>query len=217
MWLNNKYTKWYFEVIENAKKRNQELMYEKHHIVPKSLGGSNKKENLVKLTPREHFICHMLLVKMTKGENKVKMSYALHMLLHVENAYQKRYKVNSYLYENLKNNIRIDMIAANRKENNPFYGKKHSAKTRAELSKLRRERIEAGSSEGNFGPLSEEKRKKVSKGVSKYFAALSKEERSKKYSTSKDKFVECEHCNRTFSPSNYAQWHGDKCKKRKEV
>ena len=31
--------------------------YEKHHIQPKSLGGSNKKENLVRLTAREHFIC----------------------------------------------------------------------------------------------------------------------------------------------------------------
>lgn len=37
---------------------------EKHHIVPKCLGGSNSKENIVKLTAREHFIVHMLLVRM---------------------------------------------------------------------------------------------------------------------------------------------------------
>lgn len=36
---------------------------EKHHIVPKCLGGSDDKKNIVKLTPREHFIAHQLLVK----------------------------------------------------------------------------------------------------------------------------------------------------------
>ena len=35
--------------------------YESHHIIPKWMGGSNKKENLVLLTAREHYICHYLL------------------------------------------------------------------------------------------------------------------------------------------------------------
>lgn len=34
-----------------------------HHILPKSLGGSNDKSNLINLTAREHFICHLLLTK----------------------------------------------------------------------------------------------------------------------------------------------------------
>ena len=37
--------------------------FELHHILPKSLGGSNRKKNLARLTAREHFICHWLLVK----------------------------------------------------------------------------------------------------------------------------------------------------------
>jgi hypothetical protein len=36
---------------------------EKHHVIPRCMGGSNKKENIVRLTPEEHFLAHQLLVK----------------------------------------------------------------------------------------------------------------------------------------------------------
>lgn len=39
----------------------------KHHIIPVSLGGCNKKHNIVRLSAREHFICHYLLTKIYKG------------------------------------------------------------------------------------------------------------------------------------------------------
>lgn len=56
--LINKYTKWYFNIIESAQRQEMDGYTEKHHIIPKSLGGSNDKTNIVKLTAREHFICH---------------------------------------------------------------------------------------------------------------------------------------------------------------
>ncbi len=37
--------------------------YENHHIIPKCVGGTNDKDNLVLLTTREHFVIHKLLVK----------------------------------------------------------------------------------------------------------------------------------------------------------
>ena len=37
--------------------------YEKHHIIPRCLNGSNDKDNLVLLTAREHYLCHWLLWK----------------------------------------------------------------------------------------------------------------------------------------------------------
>lgn len=48
--LENKYTSCYINIINKAKNRLLDGYYETHHIVPKSLGGSNLKENLVKLT-----------------------------------------------------------------------------------------------------------------------------------------------------------------------
>jgi hypothetical protein len=45
--LENKYTKWYFNIIYSAQKRTEiDGYFEKHHIIPKSLGGSNRKEKI---------------------------------------------------------------------------------------------------------------------------------------------------------------------------
>lgn len=44
---------------------------EKHHIVPKCLGGNNDPANLAALTPEEHYLAHLLLVKMHPGNRKI--------------------------------------------------------------------------------------------------------------------------------------------------
>ena len=56
MFLNNKYYVWYNSIISQAKSRPliKENYYEKHHIIPKSMGGDNNSNNLVFLTAREH-------------------------------------------------------------------------------------------------------------------------------------------------------------------
>ena len=58
------YTKHYNKLIERAKCRTLEGYFEKHHVVPRCLEGSNDISNLVRLTPEEHFVAHQLLVKM---------------------------------------------------------------------------------------------------------------------------------------------------------
>jgi hypothetical protein len=45
--------------------------YEKHHIIPKSMGGSNSNENLVCLTAREHYLAHWLLAKIYKNGSMI--------------------------------------------------------------------------------------------------------------------------------------------------
>ena len=47
--LPNKYTKWYYNIITSAKSTLTEGYTEKHHILPKSLGGDNSTNNLVLL------------------------------------------------------------------------------------------------------------------------------------------------------------------------
>lgn len=83
MFIENKYTKIYYSIINSAKSKLRvkgDEYYENHHIKPKSLGGNNDKDNLVLLLPREHFICHLLLTKMTVDSDRVKMIYALRRL-----------------------------------------------------------------------------------------------------------------------------------------
>ena len=80
--IQNKYYKWYIDIISRSYTRllPATTYTEKHHIIPKSLGGNNAKTNIVILTAREHFICHWLLTKITESTNKNKMIYALCMM-----------------------------------------------------------------------------------------------------------------------------------------
>lgn len=80
MFNKSKYTNWYYAIIDAASVRINNGYTESHHIVPKSLGGTNNKDNLVRLTAREHYICHLLLTRMVTGTNRTKMVYALWMI-----------------------------------------------------------------------------------------------------------------------------------------
>lgn len=137
MFIQNKYTTWYYSIIENRKQNPVTGYTERHHIIPKSLGGNNKKDNLVILTAKEHFICHLLLVKMTTGNDKVKMSYALRCLVNQENPMQQRYKITSRMYSVVKSLTRSAIGSIMKGENNPFYGKKHTDETRKKMQEKR--------------------------------------------------------------------------------
>ena len=58
------YKKIYDGLINRARERSKLEGYtEKHHIIPRSAGGDDSKDNLVTLTAREHYIAHKLLYK----------------------------------------------------------------------------------------------------------------------------------------------------------
>jgi len=57
------YKKHYNILIERSKGRDLQGYTEKHHIIPKCLGGSDDLSNIAVLTPEEHFLAHQLLVK----------------------------------------------------------------------------------------------------------------------------------------------------------
>jgi len=98
----------YYKIIEKAKRETENGnryvgYYEKHHIQPKSLGGTNDNENLVRLTAREYFICYWLLVKMyDKGTiERNKMLCALWRMQGQTTKEKHRY-INSRAYEALR-------------------------------------------------------------------------------------------------------------------
>lgn len=97
------YQKIYNNIIIKAKNENRtkgSIYYENHHIIPKCLGGTNLKENLVLLTGKEHFICHLILWKISEGENKNKMGHALFSM--VRNSRNQNRKFTSRSYEKAK-------------------------------------------------------------------------------------------------------------------
>jgi len=124
--LENKYTNTYYSIIYRAKARPKIMSYtEKHHIIPKSLGGSDSTENLAVLTAREHFICHMLLVRMTTGTSRYKMIHAA-IGMKRKRSYQDRY-INSRLYETVRKEFATISSVRNK-------GKTLSDATRAKMS-----------------------------------------------------------------------------------
>jgi len=77
--LLNKYTTCYFSLIKKYDKTSD--VSERHHIIPKSLGGANDESNIAHLPLRVHFIAHKLLIRMTAGKSQQKMWYALFQMM----------------------------------------------------------------------------------------------------------------------------------------
>jgi hypothetical protein len=98
IFLKNKYTTWYTELIDKARSRQKlvDQYVEVHHIIPKSLGGTDSNDNLVTLTAKEHFIAHLLL---TKATNTWQMTCAIHKMLHSDHSGKRYVSTNSRTYE----------------------------------------------------------------------------------------------------------------------
>ena len=135
MFIKNKYTQCYQKIINQSQNRQLIDEYtERHHIIPKSLGGNNNLENLVKLTAREHFICHVLLTKFTIGLARHKMLYAANIMSQASRDYQNRYVPSSRLYEIIKKEFSV--IHSKR-----LTGRKLSAEHKAKIAKGNQGRI----------------------------------------------------------------------------
>jgi hypothetical protein len=80
MFLDNKYTKIYYNIINRAIEQNRIKErhdgFQTHHILPRCFGGTDDATNLVVLTYKEHRVCHRLLINMTANDAKYKMMYA---------------------------------------------------------------------------------------------------------------------------------------------
>jgi hypothetical protein len=82
---DSKYTTWYCSIINNAMARTDDIEGERHHVVPRSIwpDGILLKENIVKLTYKEHYVCHKLLARMLiDPAHTRKMRFALWRLTH---------------------------------------------------------------------------------------------------------------------------------------
>ena len=100
IFITNRYTRIYYTIIERAKSRilPKDIYKEKHHIVPRCMGGSDDSANIVSLTFKEHLFCHKLLVRMTIGPVRGKLSFAVLLMA--------KEKSNNRIYSTIKENAR---------------------------------------------------------------------------------------------------------------
>lgn len=144
------YKRIYKNIIKNGMENppNEEEYCENHHILPKCLGGDNSKENLVRLTGRQHFICHRLLVKIYPESDGLK--FALFCFYQGMNKFQR---INSREFHKLKKEVSVikselmnkkmkTMSDEERKlkygnfgSDNHFFGKTHSDETKDFISR----------------------------------------------------------------------------------
>lgn len=100
--------------------------YENHHIIPKSLNGSNDSENMIKLTASDHFFAHVLLARIYPNS---KMKWALKQMLNFKRSSRK----NRLQYEYLKSRLKHDKKTKDKISNSQL-GKKLSEETKKKIS-----------------------------------------------------------------------------------
>jgi hypothetical protein len=203
IFIDNKYTHWYYDIISNAQNQNRTKLkksdtayvyYELHHIIPKCLKGSNDSKNLVLLTAKEHFICHLLLTKMSQNkEHKIKMYYALSKMKR-KNKNQQR-TLTSAQFEMCKSSIQ--------KANSLFFtGKKMNL---SEKEKMRRAKsiLKTRNFRKNF-KCSDDTKLKIS-GANKGKIPYNKGIPAIK--------IQCPFCLKLVGgQSNFNRWHNLNCK-----
>ena len=176
------YKKNYEKLIEKVKlleRKKGDEYYEKHHITPKCLGGSNKKDNLILLTAKEHYLAHLLLVEMYDGINKAKLSFALFQMCR-KNKFHGRI-ISSRQFDKAKRIMSENCSGIN----GTFYGKKHTDEVKELLRKRMVENNPSKNGVWNKGrktnPLSKEHKLKLSKALNGH---IQSEETKKKISDS---------------------------------
>ena len=167
----------YWSIIHNRMHNKVDGYVENHHIIPRSEGGPDNNDNIVALTAREHYICHLLLAKIY---NDYKMLSAV-VFMQCKTKRQKRdFKFNSHLYEQIRKDFSIKNSEAHKgkqawnkgipqseeakKKNSEAHkgkpshlkGKHLTAETKAKLSAARKGK--------KFKPLSDEHKKAISDG-----------------------------------------------------
>jgi len=130
------YTYKYNRVIKWFKthKLDDDIQCESHHIIPKSCGGDDSKENLVLLPLRWHYIVHCWLpaVYLEKGDQDgyEKMLFAWNRMLTRKHDYNTSFnsiKEDSILYQNLRSKY-LEIVSKFAKDHsqggyNNMYGK----------------------------------------------------------------------------------------------
>lgn len=130
------YLKIYQSLTERGKTAVHACYTERHHIIPKCMGGSDEDANLTTLTAKEHFLAHLLLIKIYPDNHK--LYYALLMMIRDPHN-NRRYTSKSY--ETAKRYY-SRMLSKRQTENNIMWSetarKKHSERMRGDNNPIRR-------------------------------------------------------------------------------
>lgn len=110
------YQKVYNALISKRKEfpleKTDSVYTELHHILPRCLGGTDEPENLVRLTTREHFLAHKLLVRI---HDRKELRYALFLMSHS----REGVRITSREFEDLRNYY-AEIVKERNLKNKPY-------------------------------------------------------------------------------------------------
>lgn len=114
------YNRIYSSIIDRARQRisHKNEYYERHHIIPKCMGGSDDENNIVLLTGREHYIAHLCLMKIYPEHGSLVKAAAM---MCVSNNHSSRSK--NRLYEWLRKKLAKENKLSQTGIGNSQYGK----------------------------------------------------------------------------------------------
>lgn len=214
----------YERLIERAKTRQIEGYKERHHIIPRCMGGSDDPDNLVDLTAREHFVAHQLLVKIYPTNGK--LIYACMMMKSPSKFHAGRVCNRSYgwIREKVAEQNRINTIGIKHPpRSEQWKERRRISMTGKKLSKPHREAI---SQRMKDREITDEFRKNMSKAASNRSPEhrknlsialtgrkISEESKQKMKDAAKKTLpVICPHCGKEGNPRAMYRWHFDNCK-----
>ena len=121
MFIESELTNLYFSIINKYKNTVVEGYTETHHIIPKSCGGSDDKDNLVRVPANIHYQLHSILPKILKnGNHKDSMLYAWWRMNNIVNKNNEQNLLTPEKYAELREN---HSKAVSRKQKNKIVEK----------------------------------------------------------------------------------------------
>lgn len=213
-------------LVQKAKNREEvPHIKERHHILPKSMGGTNKKENIVFFTPKEHYVAHHLLWKIYRNRE---MHYAFWLMVtKCSKDGRRNYTVNSRTYTLAKEQHRIEVSKVHtgkivseetrKKSSKSLMGKLCWAKgltgihSKEGLGNIRKSSI------GRKDSLETQKKRSESAKLRPMAENIYSEESKRKRNESNEKWrednqIKCPHCNKIGVKYNMERYHFDNCK-----
>ena len=169
------YERIYSEFITDRREKEGGLSgyFERHHIIPRSLGGDDSQENIIKLTARDHVFAHALLSKIHGGP----MHYAYWMM--VSGAPKQRaarngvkLRVSSFLVAIARERRGKELSKRMSGSKHHFYGTKRSEKVKNKISvSLSNKYVNGYVSPSKGRRVSIEERRAISERMKALFAA----------------------------------------------
>lgn len=204
----------YNKIISKAqtlgRNKSDGIYYERHHIIPKCMGGSNESQNLILLTAREHFICHHLLCRIYP--NNRRLIHAFWLMCNTKNQYQSlRYTPSSSVYKEARElNAKLGASILTRQK----MSKSHSGKIKSDKTKLQ---ISISNSKPKERTICPHCNKNISVGTnsSRWHFDRCKHKIGNELLDRKSgnpKQIQCMYCFKIGGINVMHRWHFNKCK-----